>query len=300
MKNQPRLHEIPHFKTEDVFRDPVKLVRGFTEKDYSAGMHSQGFYEINIVLRGEATHYVGQRALTVRKGDTFIIPPNVMHGYDGGVGFDVYHILLSPKYLEKNGADLQILPGFSSLFRIEPMVRAINLSKLHFRLSEAEMDALIPRLEALTDYTKRTGIPSAIIANCEALAVIAQLCTIYNEHVLNGMVDAESDEDRSFLESISYIHENISGKLTIEALCRIAKMSRTAYIEKFKKTTDYPPAKYIRRLRVDMAKMMLLDETLTEHGVALAVGCTDTSHLIKLFSAETGQSPSQFRHENHL
>ena len=43
-----------HYTVEEVFRPKTKQVRGFIEKNYHKGLHSQAFYEINIVLSGEA------------------------------------------------------------------------------------------------------------------------------------------------------------------------------------------------------------------------------------------------------
>ena len=108
-------NENRHYTTLEVFIPEIKQIRGFIEESYNKGLHSQEFYEINIVLSGKANHYIGKRRITVSEGDTFIIPPNVMHGYDGGKGFDVYHILISPKYLERHSSELQLLPSFSSL-----------------------------------------------------------------------------------------------------------------------------------------------------------------------------------------
>jgi AraC-like DNA-binding protein len=72
-------------------------------------------------------------------------------------------------------------------------------------------------------------------------------------------------------------------------------MSRNAYITKFKRVTGQAPAKFLRRHRVDMAKQMLTETTLTEAEIAVAVGFTDTSHLIKVFLNELGVPPSSFR-----
>ena len=262
-------------------------------KNYKKGFHSQGFYEINIVLRGEAMHYIGERAIKVRMGDTFIVPPDVLHAYDRGKGFDVYHILLSPKYLEKNGSELQLLPAFYSMFRLDPMVRENTLAKLHFRLTDEEIKELLPKLADLAEKSNGVGTVDAISANAQALIVIAWLCDVYEKH---GKVKADEDnEDKNFLLSISYIYENYRIRITVEELAKIARMSRTAYIEKFKRVTGIPPAKFIRKNKVEMAKRLLRESSLTESEIALEIGLTDTSHLVKIFLSEEGILPSAWR-----
>lgn len=293
--NLPKLNDPSHYTAEAVFRVPVQLARGFTMKNYKIGMHSQGFYEINIVLRGEAMHYIGKRAMKVNTGDAFIIPPGVMHAYDGGVGFDVYHILISPRYLEKNGAELQLLPAFASLFRIDPLIRERTSAKIHFRLTEDEISEISPKLVELTERTYGKGTVNAIMTNAQALGVIAWLCDVYERHKESS--EGEKNEDEAFMVSVSHIYDNYKDKLTVSELSRIARMSRTAYIDKFKRVTGYPPATFIRKHRVQMAKLLLLEGSMTEAEIAAEIGCADTSHLIKLFVSDVGVLPSVYRSE---
>ena len=55
VKKPPLDSRRAYFKEEHVFINPVKQVFGFFERDYSCGMHQQGFYEINIVTKGKAS-----------------------------------------------------------------------------------------------------------------------------------------------------------------------------------------------------------------------------------------------------
>ncbi len=283
----------PHYTIEETFRSPQTTVKGFTERSYNKKLHSQEFYEINIVLCGSANHYIGTRCITVSKGDTFIIPPNVMHGYDGGEGFDVYHILLSPKYLEKYSASLRLLPAFSSLFRIDPLMREKTSAKLHFRLSEEEIDSLMPRLIGLNARVKKSGNADSIIAEGEALILICELCDIYERRSVSA--SAPEAEDSAFLASIAHLYGHYNEGLTIDVLSKIAQMSRNAYITKFKRVTGQTPARFIKLYKVEMIKRLLTDTAFSEAEIAHMVGCTDVSHLVKLFSSETGGTPSLYR-----
>ncbi len=285
--------EHPHYSTEEVFLPPSKLIRGFTEESYNKKLHSQEFYEINIVMRGSANHYIGQRKITVSAGDTFIVPPNVMHGYDGSEGFDVYHILIHPRFLEKNSAELQRLSAFPSLFKIDPLMREKTSAKLHFRLTENEIDMLTPRLDTLTSHSKSSEAVDCIISNGEALIIIAELCSIYERHT--EAPQSYENDDTAFLSSIAHIYENYGEKLTVPELARIARMSRNAYIAKFKRITGHTPAKFLKLHRVDVVKQMLTETSRSEAEIALAVGCCDTSHLIKMFCSEIGVTPSEYR-----
>lgn len=282
-----------HYTVEEAFPNPLIAVRGFTERNYIKGMHSQGFYEVNIVLRGSSAHKIGKRTLTVSAGDTFIIPPNVKHGYAGGEGFDVYHILISPKYLERYAAELGLLPAFSSLFRIDPIMREKTTARLYFALTDEELCTLTPSLERLDRHSHKVGAENAIIAGAEALIIITKLCAIYEKRGISGSTD--ETEDGAFLSSIAYVYQNFDSSITASELARKARMSRTAYITKFKRVTGQPPAALQRQYRVSVAKQLLRDTALTQVEIASRVGFYDASHFIRAFKSETGVTPLEYR-----
>ncbi|MBQ3014104.1 MAG: helix-turn-helix transcriptional regulator [Clostridia bacterium] len=283
----------PFYTVSEVFGASEFTARAFIERNYHKKLHAQEFYEINIVLRGSANHYIGARKITVSQGDTFIIPPAVMHGYDGGNGFDVCHVLLSPKFLEKHAASLQRLPAFSSLFRIDPLMREKTASKLHFKLCETEIASLMPRLDDLIAHSLQKNCSAPIVSESLALIVICELCEMYEKDTLAS--PAPEDEDAAFLSSIAYLYEHYNELLSIEALSKRAQMSRNAYIARFKRVMGEPPARFIKLYKLEMVKQMLAATALTEARIAHAVGCTDTSHMIRLFYSETGMTPSAYR-----
>jgi len=286
----------PHYTVAEIFSSSNHMVRGFFEKNYSKKLHSQEFYEINIILRGSATHYVDERRITVCKGDVFIIPPHMMHGYLGGEGFDIYHVLLSPQYLQKYAATLQPLSAFSMLFKLDPLMRSHSSTRLHFRLCEEELAPLMSRLDVLAKLSYHDSYVDALICEGESLALIAELCDIDQRHTHTST--AVDTEDGAFIASIAYLYEHFGKKLTIETLSRIAQMSRNTYIARFKHVMGDSPAHFIKLYRVDMIKQMLRGTALSEEEIALATGCSDVPHMIRLFSSETGVTPSRYRKEN--
>ena len=77
--------EEQYFYTEqDVFQNEYDLVRGYHGINYEIDMHVQGFWEVNIITRGRGMHYVEDRRIEVERGDVFIIPAGMRHGYAGG------------------------------------------------------------------------------------------------------------------------------------------------------------------------------------------------------------------------
>jgi AraC-like DNA-binding protein/quercetin dioxygenase-like cupin family protein len=277
-----------HWRVEDIFRGAPAAVRGFLQKDYSIGMHEQEFYEINIILRGRGMHYIGERRTTAEEGDVFILPPCVMHGYAGGEGFDVYHILLSPAFLERNLPELRTLPAFSALFRAEPFMREKTAAKLYLHLEKKELESLNPRLSALAEHSSADSAADAIVANCNAMMVIADLCSAYGS-------SAGDERDGAFLSSITYIYDNYREKIGVCDLARLAQTSRTAYIARFKETMGATPGEFILSHRISLARNMLTETDLPVSEIAQSAGFYDASHLTRAFAQKEGLSPAEYR-----
>ena len=289
--NYPSNH--PHWKVEEVFKISSRLAKGGVQRNYEIGMHIHDFYEVNIILKGEGRHYIGERSAEAVKGDIFIIPPKTSHGYTGGEGFDVYHLTLSPRYLEKYSAELTRLPAFSALFRVEPVMRERISSHLHLHLEPQELEEITPYLDSLRGRMKKSSADQIIIGNCEALIIITMLCAAYGKKLSSS--DDLHRGDEAFLQSIAYIYENYNKKISIDALARMAQMSRTSYLKRFKAATGKPPGEFITDQRISAAKGMLRDTAMSVSEIAHAVGFYDSSHMIRAFEHITGESPSDFR-----
>ena len=283
----------PHWSVDDIFGGSKGPVRGFVQRDYRIGMHEQDFYEINIVLGGQGEHYIGERHTPVKVGDVFIIPPNVSHGYEGGVGFDVYHIVLRPGFLEKNSSELQSLPHFSALFRTEPFMRERTAARLHLHLDVEDLSELQPRLDELTRRSGSDSPHNVILSICNALMVISALCAAYD-----GKLSRVDGVDEQFAQSLSYIYENYRDRISISELSKIAGMSRTAYIEKFKKITQKTPGVFITQHRISVARELIVSTVLPLEEIARTTGFYDASHLARTFFKHFGKAPSELRRNN--
>ena len=97
-----------YYTQKEVFGDELDNIHAFVMHNYRIGMHVQEFPEINIVIGGRGKHYIEENCLEVSAGDIFIISPNVRHGYLGDDGFDVFHILIHKRFIDKHSADFHI------------------------------------------------------------------------------------------------------------------------------------------------------------------------------------------------
>lgn len=64
----------------------------------------------------------------------------------------------------------------------------------------------------------------------------------------------------------------------------------------FKKKTNLSLSKYIQSLKISRAKELILSTDMPIKEIINIIGYTDLSSFIRLFKAETGMTPNEFRY----
>lgn len=82
----------------------------------------------------------------------------------------------------------------------------------------------------------------------------------------------------------------------LDALAKLCGLSRWQFARLFKVATSLTPMGYLRRVRVERAKQMMLAEPTTKlEAVAAAVGIGSHSQLTHTFRRVTGESPTAWQ-----
>ena len=108
--------------------------------------------------------------------------------------------------------------------------------------------------------------------------------------------DISNKLDQEFVSKItSLIEENISDpELSVRMLYSSAGMSRTAFYHKLKSLIDMSPAEFIRLVRLNKAKELLLSNKYNINEVAYMSGFSDPKYFSTSFKKHFGKSPSAF------
>lgn len=117
------------------------------------------------------------------------------------------------------------------------------------------------------------------------------ICDMYR---IKGCSDGVRLSKSQLLRVYEYIDENITEKITVEKLARVAHQNRTTFSTKFKNTTGMPPHKFIIQRRIEMAERLLRDSEHTITKISAICGFTDAAHFCHVFKRCHGVSPQQF------
>lgn len=291
IKNAPRYR----FPVKWIFPNPESYaVSAFRRPNFETGYHYQCFYELTLITGGSGYHYIGEERILAEVGDLFVIPPGVRHAFGGGA--DVHHFHFAPSFFDRFMSLFCKCEGFLTLFEAHsPSGKLTVRPDLEYRLIHLENEAydhIYHAWESLADYTVANRFSDGFVAECGAAALIRLICTEYAKTPESRV--PRQDAADPFSRSILLIKEN-SGTPTIDELARVAGMSRTAYVKRFRRELGTSPRQFILRDRLRTARRLLISTDMPVVAVSEECGFFDLSHFVKAFRRECGMSPTEYR-----
>lgn len=94
--------------------------------------------------------------------------------------------------------------------------------------------------------------------------------------------------------ALQHMHAEVERSWTVEALARLAAMSRSAFFDRFHQTVGMRPMEYLMSWRMALAKDLLRRQDLSLDAVAEKVGYGSASTFSTAFSRHVGLPPSRF------
>ena len=97
------------------------------------------------------------------------------------------------------------------------------------------------------------------------------------------------------LSAVEYIEEHYAEDLTLGRIAEAIYVSPPYLSNLFKDKMDVNLVAYIHKVRIDKAKKLLLESSLSIQKVAELVGYRHEKHFMQIFKKSCGMTPSQFR-----
>ena len=92
-----------------------------------------------------------------------------------------------------------------------------------------------------------------------------------------------------------YIATHLTENLSVDSICSKYNISPSGLYQLFRKIFGCGVVEIIRAERIKRAKELLLDSKLAVSDVAAQVGILDANYFTRIFKAETGMTPKNFR-----
>ena len=104
-----------------------------------------------------------------------------------------------------------------------------------------------------------------------------------------------SQTDELWMKIHAFIEENYHKKLNVQDVCNNFYISQRVFFKIFKRNTSETFIEYLTRVRVNRARELLLQTSMTLPEIAEAVGIGDYYYFSKIFKKVTGVAPLKFR-----
>lgn len=273
------------------FLSAQQMVHAFLYKDYYIAPHRHDFYEINIIMSGSGTHLIEDKIIHARKGDVFVIPPNVVHAYKDTRNMDVFHILIKSAFIRQHEEESSRIRGFRLLMEIEPFLRNQFNEEYFLHLSGSELAMLQSDLEMIRDGGSCAQEDSEDLKNHIMMKMLYWMSLLLHNQIYSQ--DAGVPE-QSIISVLEYIHTHYSEKLTVTRLTSIANMSQPTLMRKFRNVCGCSPMQYVTSYRKAQAQRMLREKQISKTQIAYECGFYDLSHMERVLNSRDTQERVDF------
>lgn len=262
----------------------------------------------HLNLDGTALVRIGENALALQAGDFILLPHGQGHEIVDGnnspaVDLFSYNLQkISEHYetlvVEGSGASSTTLCG-TVLFNSD-ISRAILSSMPDYIVISRDSEAyplIKTMVEAIRQEATDNGYAASLVISKLADVLILQTIRVWISQISenkHGWLIAHTD--KRLAPAIKQIHGAPSAAINIEQLAKLVGMSRTSFIDYFKKVLGQPPKKYIQHWRLSLARELLRHSQRQVISVALEVGYQSEAAFSRAYKAKFGESPSQNRH----
>jgi AraC family transcriptional regulator len=96
---------------------------------------------------------------------------------------------------------------------------------------------------------------------------------------------------------VGYIEEHLGEQISLGTLAELARLSQHHFCRAFKQSFGVPPHHYHVQRRVEQAKLLLADRSISITDIGFTLGYYQTSSFSVAFRKNTGWTPSEYRKE---
>ena len=134
-------------------------------------------------------------------------------------------------------------------------------------------------------------------AKCNSVAELSGVLTQMYEDFIRRVRDSRQSPEisRPIRECCDYVDLHLTEELTLSSLAALVGYTEYYLTRKFKREMGISLWEYVNRKKVEMAKILLLDNALTIQDVGSSLNFCSRSYLSEVFQKYAGCSPSAYR-----
>jgi AraC-like DNA-binding protein len=292
MNNHPNEPETK-LRKQDFFENPALPLQVYIrDPQPEFPMHSHGFDELVVVLKGTAMHVIDDQEFPVKAGDVFVIAQNRRHQYQQLHGLVLANILFDSDALMMDQWDIRTLPGFHALFSLEPTFRARHNFRSRLQLPEKKLQQVNELIQALTRETQNRTPGYRVMAKGLFMQLAVLLSRSYSTEPTEESIDLLRIGD-----AIAHIETHYAHKIALDELAKKSHLSKRHFLRVFHDCIGRSPIDHLMHVRIQKAAALLkgTDRTITD--IAYDCGFSDSNYFTRCFRKTMHKTPKQYRND---
>lgn len=258
----------------------------------STDIHLHEEIEIVYILSGSITFYFPEDAVEVTNGNILIVNSSVPHYTKENRNGNTVEFLLKfrpEQVIGKNNITYPYLSVLDAENKQQFWMFNISESENYSEIANAIVGLSSELQEKKTAYELNaisyiykivTMLFRYDVINCDTLHILS---------AENGMVMEK------FSSVFSFIENHYNEPITLDTVAKLTNYSRQHFCRLFKATTGKSFVEYLNSFRVNVAKNMLINTNEPIYNVYIKAGFSSFSYFNRVFKANTGVSPSEYR-----
>ena len=259
----------------------------------SPGLHThERFWEIVLVLSGEAVYRCEDKKYTVQSQEILVTLPGMFHNYEA-MDIDYYNVLVDLDALKLPLFDLTETRGYQELFVLGPRSHLEpGATPVRNFLNVEQYSQAVSLLRRMHDLQSRRE-PGFRLAMAAAFTEFLRVICRAGEADTRETATASRPHTIAELaiEMTRFCQEN----WPVERLCKVSHLSRSALFREFRKYYHISPNQFLTRQRLRKASLLLQSSELSIEAVATRCGFANGSYLATVFAKTFGVTPLQYR-----
>ena len=237
------------------------------------GPSERDYYILHFVTNGKGKLKVGDFTFEIDKGDCFLLPPKLTTFYEA----------------DKKDPYEYYWVGFDGIEAKELLKKAGLIINNNFVIKPKDYHKVLKRF---IDVKVTTGMKYVA-----PYQLVGSLYLLLSELIDEDNIHEEEMKDYVDL-AINYMNTNYDKDITVDTVSKVIGIERTYFYRLFKETTKISPKEYLTNLRLEKAKVLLCNTTMSISEVATAVGYSNYASFVKIFKVKYGDIPKTYRIKN--
>ncbi len=252
------------------------------------GLHHWNSWEMSYIITGQGRRILGDTEESFCEGEIVLVVPGMPHQW-----------IFSPEKTDKDGNIENITISFPT-----NLLKNLSLTMPEFsQLAEwyEQLDTSIKfnrsECEKIAISLHRMEHESAAERIISLLQLLISIEQNRNYTVAGRFVEPTSIEDKVKKIKI-YISCNYNHDISLEQLAQHVGMNRSSLCTMFKRYTGQTIIEHLQRVRIEVAKYLLISTTENISTCCYRCGFNDVPHFNRTFKQIAGITPREFRTQN--